>query len=362
LPRRFPAATREAAPKNEAGKGKNEEFQLFAFLGTVLAVVIGVTWLSFVNKPPAMPLDVAHTAVSRDVRAQCLNCHLPEKMAALEQAQRHSGKWRDARDKLNSKEIFMRTETTKSFWLNLFAPAILLAFLLIDTQAQSEKPPSPKADPAAWNLLKAARETREVLPDTVKHVAAQLVFNDNGDIKTGTVSYDVQSRAVIQMEGLSDEAKAWVEDQVNSVLAHRRNGDFNKADGRHPITFAANDKDDKSLLGRRVELHDSMKSSYRIRNHQVVEVDRTMADDHFVITVLETTPTTNGKFLPRTFVVNYFDAKTGALKRNEAFTDEYQNIDGVWLPALRRIVKAAEGKLTTRILEFRAAKVTRAEN
>jgi hypothetical protein len=28
LPRRFPAATREAAPKNEAGKGKNEEFQL----------------------------------------------------------------------------------------------------------------------------------------------------------------------------------------------------------------------------------------------------------------------------------------------------------------------------------------------
>jgi hypothetical protein len=28
LPRRFPAATREASPKNEAGKGKNEEFQL----------------------------------------------------------------------------------------------------------------------------------------------------------------------------------------------------------------------------------------------------------------------------------------------------------------------------------------------
>lgn len=246
----------------------------------------------------------------------------------------------------------MRTETTKSFLLNLLAPAILLMLLLIDTPAQSEKPPSPKADPAAWNLLKAARETREVLPDTVKHIAAQLVFNDNGDIKTGTVSYDVQSRAIIQIEGLSDEAKAWVEDQVNSVLAHRRNGDFNKADGRHPITFAANDKDDKSPLGRRVELHDAMKSSYRIKNNQVVEVDRTMADDHFVITVLETTPTAKGKFLPRTFVVNYFDAKTGALKRSEMFTDEYQKVEEVWIPASRRIIVAQNGEITTRLLIF----------
>jgi len=251
----------------------------------------------------------------------------------------------------------MRTETTKSFLLNLIVPAILLALLLIDTQAQSEKPPSPKADPAAWDLLKAARETREVLPDTVKHISAQLVFNDNGEVKTGTVSYDLQSRAVIKMDGLSNEAKAWVEDQVNSVLAHRRNGDFSKADGRHPITFAANDKEDKSPLGRRVELHDAMKSSYRIRNNQVVEVDRTMADDHFIISVLETTSTTDGKFLPRNFVVNYFDAKTDVIKRSESFTDEYQKIDGIWLPAMRRIIVAQDGKLITRLLVFQNVKV-----
>ena len=251
----------------------------------------------------------------------------------------------------------MKTETTKSFLLNLLAPALLLLLLAFDTQAQSEK-----ADPAAWNLLKAAHETREVLPDTVKHISAQLSFNDNGEIKTGTVSYDGQNRAVIKIDGLSDEAKAWVDDQVNSVLAHRRNGDFNKGDGRHPITFAANDKEDKSPLGRRLELHDSMKSSYRIKNRQVVEVARTMADDHFVITVLETTPTANGKFLPRNFVVNYFDAKSGALKRSEAFTDEYQKIDGIWLPASRRIVKAEAGKLVTRVLEFRNPQVKLAES
>ena len=255
----------------------------------------------------------------------------------------------------------MKTETIKLFLLNLLAPAILLALLVFDVQAQNTAPLPPKADPEAWNVLKAARETRKVLPRTVKEVSAQLVFNDNGEIKTGTVTYDVNSQAIIKMDGLNDKAKAWVNDQVNSVLAHRRDGDFSKSDGRHPITFAADDKADKSPLGRRVELHDSMKSSYRIKHNQVVEVDRTMADDHFVITLLETMPTANGKFLPRNFVVNYFDAKTGIIKRSEAFTDEYQKIEGVWLPVSRRIVKAAEGKLTTRVLEFRQAQVETGE-
>lgn len=246
----------------------------------------------------------------------------------------------------------MKIETIKSILLNLLTPVILLLLLTFDATAQGAKDVPAKADPEAWNLLKAARATREVLPDTVKRITAQLVFNDNGEIKTGTLEYEVQNQAVIKIDGLSEEAKAWVNDQVNSVLAHRRNGDFSKSDGRHPITFAANDKADKSPIGRRVELHDSMQSSYRIKNNQVVEVDRTMADDHFVINVLETTPTADGKFLPRNFIVNYFDAKTGAVKRSESFTDEYQKIDGVWVPATRRIIVAHAGKLTARLLTF----------
>ena len=59
--------------------------------------------------------------------------------------------------------------------------------------------------------------------------------------------------------------------------------------------------------------------------------------------------------------VRKIDAKTGIIKRSEAFTDEYQKIEGVWLPASRRIVKAAEGKLTTRVLEFRQAQVKTGE-
>jgi hypothetical protein len=51
LPRRFPAATREAAPKNEAGKGKNEEFQLsLRIAGLFLSLPVTFSTLSGISK------------------------------------------------------------------------------------------------------------------------------------------------------------------------------------------------------------------------------------------------------------------------------------------------------------------------
>jgi hypothetical protein len=77
-----------------------------------------------------------------------------------------------------------------------------------------------------------------------------------------------------------------------------------------------------------------------------------MGADHFIITVLETTKTPEGKNLPRHFTVTYFDAKSGAVKRTETFTDEYKLIDGVWFPASRRMFRAENGKVITRVIEF----------
>jgi len=68
-----------------------------SFISILVVVVGGIELLSFVNKPPATPDDRPHTTVSRDARAQCLQCHQPETMWASEQAGRHPIKWRDAR-------------------------------------------------------------------------------------------------------------------------------------------------------------------------------------------------------------------------------------------------------------------------
>ncbi|MEW6734764.1 MAG: DUF3386 family protein [Acidobacteriota bacterium] len=235
------------------------------------------------------------------------------------------------------------------------AVVITIALSLICVLAQQPKSASvaavtTKADPEAYALLKTAHDARETWPSDFAGFTAELVFNDNGATTTGTFSYVPQTGVAARIEGLSDEAQKWLNNQLNSVLSHRRGGDFAKRDGAHPITFA---EDDKSPLGRLVQLNDALKSSYRVRDGKVVEVTRTMGDERFTITVLETTPLPNGRYLPRHFTVTYFDAKTGTLKRTETFTDSYTKISEVWYPISRRVVRAENGRLIARVIEIK---------
>jgi hypothetical protein len=233
--------------------------------------------------------------------------------------------------------------------LSLFCLTLFYISAMAQTTTSNSNTEAKKADPAAWNLLKSARETSQNFPANFAGVTVDIVLNDNGKVAKGSLTYKVGESGELKIEGLDEETKGWLNDQAMSIIAHRRGGDFAKGDGRHPITFA---EDDNSPAGRRIALNDSMKSFYRIRNQQVVEVDRTMGADHFVITVLETAKTPEGKSLPRHFTVAYFDAKTGAVKRTETFTDEYKLVDGVWFPASRRMVRAENGKVITRVTEF----------
>jgi len=238
----------------------------------------------------------------------------------------------------------MKRTTLSLLCLTLFCISAMAQTTTSNSNAETKK-----ADPAAWNLLKSARETSQNFPSNFAGVTVDIVLNDNGKITKGSLTYKVGESGELKIESLDEETKGWLNDQAVSIIAHRRGGDFAQGDGRHPITFA---EDDNSPAGRRIALNDSMKSYYRVRNHQVVEVDRRMGADHFIITVLETTKTPEGKWLPRHFTVTYFDAKTGAIKRTETFTDEYKLVDGVWFPASRRMVRAENGKVITRVTEF----------
>jgi hypothetical protein len=224
------------------------------------------------------------------------------------------------------------------------AALISLAAPLLAQEASSQKP-----DPQAYELLRQAQSVRETFPADFAGFKAELVFNNNGKEATGTLDYQPATGAKITLSGLSEETAGWVKQQLNSLLSHRRAGDFAKGEGRHPLTLP---EDDHSPLGRRVLVNDKLKSSYRVRNGQTTEVDRTMGD-RIVVTILSTLATGKGKFLPHHFVVNSFDVKTNQLLRTEMFTDEFAQLDNVWLPASRRVVFAEDGKLTARVVTLR---------
>ncbi|MEO7715222.1 MAG: DUF3386 family protein [Capsulimonas sp.] len=206
-----------------------------------------------------------------------------------------------------------------------------------------------KNDPAAWDLLKAAHDSRQTFTSDFPGLTADITVNDNGDVKSGTISYGKDGEVKSNVAGLSADAKEWSEDQASSLIGHRMGGDFAKGEGKNPITFGA---DDHSPLGRTVQLNDRMQSNYRVRDNQVTEVTRTMGGQKFSITMLGTTTTDSGKYLPEQFIVTYFD-KNGGVDHVDAYTDSFANVDGYWLPATRRVVTTVSGGFHTRILTFR---------
>lgn len=213
-------------------------------------------------------------------------------------------------------------------------------------EASAETTIPGKADPDAYALLKSAHDSRYLVPPTFGGVQAEVVLNDNGRSATGTLTYTKAGDTDLQIEGVSAEARNWLHGQLSNAFGHRRGGDFAEGDGRHPITFTK--QGENVLLGRQVRLNDELGSSYRVRDKVVTEVTRKMGAVRFTITVLEAQWLDSGKYLPRHFTVSYFRAKTGELLRAESFSDVYTPIEGIWLPASRRVVTAENGQITAR--------------
>ncbi|MDX2044688.1 MAG: DUF3386 family protein [Acidobacteriota bacterium] len=226
---------------------------------------------------------------------------------------------------------------------------VVVALVSCVTPLLAQEAASPKPDPQAYELLRRAQSVRETFPADFAGFKAELICNDNGQEAKGVLDYRPETGAKIIINGLSEEATGWVKQQLNSLLSHRRASDFAKGEGRHPLSLPP---DDHSPLGRRLMVNDKLKSSYRVRDGQTTEVDRTMGD-RIVVTILSTLPTGKGKFLPQHFVVTGFDVKTNQLLRTEMFTDEFAQTGNVWLPTSRRVVFAENGKLTARVITLR---------
>lgn len=215
-----------------------------------------------------------------------------------------------------------------------------------------------KVDQAAYDLLKNSRSTSQNFPANFAGYSVDVTYNEDGNVYKGTVDYTPKVELKFEMKGLAAEDFKKLEGDLTSLISHRSGGDFAKGDGKYPITFGA---DDKNPIGRLVQLNDEMKSSYRVRNNQVMQVNRTMGGEFFTINILETTSVADGKFLPRQFSVTYMDAATKQIKKTQFFTDSYENVNNAWLPKMRRIITVENGRTGVRQINFENFKVKSGE-
>lgn len=212
--------------------------------------------------------------------------------------------------------------------------ALAFGALISAPSLAAESKGNPKADPTAYQLLEAAHNNRQVMPNDFPGFTADVTFSNDGKDYKGTLRYKRGEESQVKFDGLEKDDKAWVEDQLLSIIGHRRGGDFAKGDGRHPLSLGA----DRNSFGQLINLNDQLQSSYRVRDNQVTEVTRVMEDLRFTISVIQTMQADSGKYLPQHFVVSYRDHKTGALKEVQAFRDAYQKLGGAWLPLSRTVV------------------------
>jgi hypothetical protein len=221
-----------------------------------------------------------------------------------------------------------------------FSLTIILGMLgsCIVLAADDEK----KENPEATKLFEAARQARAMWTK-FPGFTADLAVTINGIMKKGTVQVDEKGKVTIS--DLPEEMSAWAKNVLTSTVGHRLS---TKEEAKTPCTFA--DDDANHPLGRLIHvLNDDTGSSFRIRDQQMMMVNRKMGDTRFSITMLENVRNEEGRYLPRTFAVHYWDAKTGDLKKSESHYQSWVRQQGIDLPSLVRVLTADKGVDTREI-------------
>jgi len=207
------------------------------------------------------------------------------------------------------------------------------------------------ADPDAVAALVRARDGRALWKE-FPGFSADLIISGDGVNARGPVSIDANGTATMDFQDKSVET--WLEEQLSTLVQHRM-PDGEVTDGA--ITWA--EKDDSHPLGRMIDLGDpNLKSKYRLKDDVIMEVNRTAGPNmHFTISVLEIENNHEGKYLPRSFTMNFFDNKSGEVKTSLAYLNEWQRVGDFDLPKTIVEVHTKAGKSTTKRIDFANAKL-----
>lgn len=202
--------------------------------------------------------------------------------------------------------------------------SILAVLLLLHATSIVIEGAEPK--PTAEGMTVRAHEARAVWRDLPGFVA-DIVVSTNGDV--------IEGRMIVVADGnleleLPDSAHAqWAERRLQSLVNHRLPREDER---KFNVAFA--DEITAHPLGRLIRFRDDpMDSVYRISDDVITEVHRTMGPTRFAISVLDVSRNAEGKHLPKSYSVSWWDAGTGNLTACDMVRNEWVRV-GRWdLPA-----------------------------
>jgi hypothetical protein len=195
----------------------------------------------------------------------------------------------------------------------------------------------PAPDAEATRLLAEARAARASWSH-FPGFTADVEVNSDGKVSRGSVV--VSSEGKVKFEGLEKQAEIWAKHNLASTVSHRLDDNTPRDT---PCAFA--DNVEQHPMGRAIRvLNDELHSGYRVRDKQITEVNRTMKDRRFTISVLENRPNAEGKFLSAAFVVNYWSLESGELLRTETNHQTWTRVGKFDLPVEALVLTATREK------------------
>jgi len=197
----------------------------------------------------------------------------------------------------------------------------------------------------ASQRLARARANRAVWKD-FPGFRANLVVNIDGQETAGSVVVDAGGDFRLELD--DEKARRWCHRQIAEMVTHRMPSGELSDEARfvEPI--------DTHPLGRRLRLsQDAMGSEYRVKQDVVTQVNRSLGDRRFTISVLEVTKTVEGKYLPKAYTVSFWDTASGELLSTTTAYHQYHRLGAFDLPRRIMQVEAGRDSYQCRVLDFR---------
>ncbi|GIW78759.1 MAG: hypothetical protein KatS3mg105_0566 [Gemmatales bacterium] len=220
--------------------------------------------------------------------------------------------------------------------MNRIVSFVSLLLLAAPVVAADEK--ELKEDPAASKLLADARAARAQWQD-FPGFQADIEINLDGTVVRGKAAVSPAGKVSIDVPDA--RAEAFAKRTLSTIVDHRLD---NSAALKTPCAFT--DSDTSHPLGRAIRvLNDEFHSSYRIRDRQIIVVNRRMPMFRFTITVLKNRLNADQRFLTECFVVNSWDLQSDKLLRSQTFYHTWKRVGKLDLPESVLVVTASSGKL-----------------
>jgi hypothetical protein len=176
--------------------------------------------------------------------------------------------------------------------------------------------------------------------------AADVNANVDGRKWHGTAK--ISAKGDVELSTEDEIVTPWVRDQFQSMVLHRLAQGQKGSDA--PVLRFADEVSDHPL-GRLLTFEGgSMASSYRVKDRQIMVVNRAMGKVNFTITVIDNKLNADKRYLPRSYTVQYWSGATGDLLRTEMIQNRWQRFESWDLPTLISVQTSSSAGLSVKTM------------